>query len=76
MGVGEGGLARSYINTRNGIEGGLLPCGEGRRVGGLITLPHLWGQFHQRSTSSFYVQKSKKCKKDIQVVCLSCTFGI
>ena len=53
----EGGLTRSYINTRNGIEGGLLPCGEGRRVGGLITLPPLVTKCKFREKNVKYLHK-------------------
>ena len=34
------------------------------------------GQFHQRSTSSFYARISQKCRKDRQVKQLFCAFGI
>jgi len=42
----------------------------------MLWCPEIWGQFHQHSTSSFYVYRSQKSKKDSQVVSLFCTFGI
>ncbi len=37
--------------------------------------PSSWGQFHQRSTSSFYAGRSQKHKKESKVVSLFCTLG-
>jgi len=34
------------------------------------------GQFHQHSTSSFYMRRSQKRKKDWQLDCLFCAFRI
>jgi len=44
----------------------------------LILLNNLYirGQFHQRFTSSFCACRSRKRKKDLQLDCLFCTFGI
>ncbi len=38
--------------------------------------PRTWAQIHQRSTYSFYVRRSKECKKDWQLDCLFYAFGI
>jgi hypothetical protein len=35
-----------------------------------------WGQFHQRSTSSFCMRRSWKRKKSWQLDCLFCSFSI
>ncbi len=35
-----------------------------------------WGQFHQHSSSSFCMCRSQKHKKDSQLDCLFCAFGI
>ena len=37
--------------------------------------PVIWGQFHQRSTSSFYARRSQKRQKDSQVKLLFALSG-